>query len=399
MKTLRNSFFRKSISMTLMACIIFLNSCMDGGNINGQTMLLADNTTAQPAGLTPPSGKKIQLALLLDTSNSMDGLIDQAKSTLWKFVNALSATTYEGVKPELDIALYEYGNDGLNEEKGYVRQVSAFTGELDVISEKLFSLSTNGGSEYCGTVIKSSIDELQWVQGSDDLKIIFIAGNEPFDQGRVRYQSSCELAQGKNIIINTIYCGEFNEGKNTHWQTGATCSKGSYMSIDHNSKTVYIETPYDDKIDSLNTILNNTYIYYGSDGFAKYENQRTQDSNSEYYGKENKVERAVSKSSSFYKNDSWDLVDASESKSFDINKIKNSELPKDMQAMTEEQKIEYIKIRKEERILVRKQINDINVLRNSYIANNSITPEAQSLDAAMLQAIKDQAIQKGYQIQ
>ena len=30
---------------------------------------------------------RVQLALLLDTSNSMDGLIDQAKSQLWKIVN------------------------------------------------------------------------------------------------------------------------------------------------------------------------------------------------------------------------------------------------------------------------------------------------------------------------
>jgi len=28
----------------------------------------------------------VQLALLLDTSNSMDGLIDQAKTQLWKIV-------------------------------------------------------------------------------------------------------------------------------------------------------------------------------------------------------------------------------------------------------------------------------------------------------------------------
>ena len=35
---------------------------------------------------------KIQVALLLDTSNSMDGLIDQAKSQLWKMVNELATT-------------------------------------------------------------------------------------------------------------------------------------------------------------------------------------------------------------------------------------------------------------------------------------------------------------------
>ena len=32
-------------------------------------------------------GPVVQIALLLDTSSSMDGLIDQAKSQLWKIVN------------------------------------------------------------------------------------------------------------------------------------------------------------------------------------------------------------------------------------------------------------------------------------------------------------------------
>ena len=33
---------------------------------------------------------EIKVALLLDTSNSMDGLIDQAKAQLWQIVNELS---------------------------------------------------------------------------------------------------------------------------------------------------------------------------------------------------------------------------------------------------------------------------------------------------------------------
>ena len=40
----------------------------------------------------PTKNSSIQLALLLDTSNSMDGLIDQAKSQLWKIVNELATS-------------------------------------------------------------------------------------------------------------------------------------------------------------------------------------------------------------------------------------------------------------------------------------------------------------------
>jgi len=60
----------------------------------------------------------IQVALLLDTSNSMDGLINQAKAQLWEIVNQLSYAKCRTVNPNLEIALYEYGNDGLSSREG-----------------------------------------------------------------------------------------------------------------------------------------------------------------------------------------------------------------------------------------------------------------------------------------
>ena len=93
---------------------------------------------------------KIQLAILLDTSSSMNGLIDQTRNQLWQVVNEFSKAEQNGVKPSLEVAVYEYGNSRLSASNGYIRQVSGLTGELDAVSEALFSLTTNGGSEYCG---------------------------------------------------------------------------------------------------------------------------------------------------------------------------------------------------------------------------------------------------------
>ena len=53
----------------------------------------------------------------------MDGLISQAKAQLWEIVNELSYAKYGIQKPDLEIALYEYGNDGLEASDGFVRQV------------------------------------------------------------------------------------------------------------------------------------------------------------------------------------------------------------------------------------------------------------------------------------
>ena len=79
----------------------------------------------------------IQMAILLDTSNSMDGLIDQAKSQLWKIVNELAVAKRNGKSPSIEVALYEYGNSCLSAESGYIRNVLPLTGDLDSVSEKL----------------------------------------------------------------------------------------------------------------------------------------------------------------------------------------------------------------------------------------------------------------------
>ena len=85
-------------------------------------------------------GNTVKIALLLDTSNSMDGLINQAKSQLWDIVNELSYAKCHNSKPNLQIALYEYGNDGLEQSDGFIRQVLNFSDDLDEISKKLFAI-------------------------------------------------------------------------------------------------------------------------------------------------------------------------------------------------------------------------------------------------------------------
>ncbi len=341
----------------------------------------------------PPAKQSIMLALLLDTSNSMDGLIDQAKSQLWKIVNELAgARCDDSSRPTIKIALYEYGNDGLPATLGYIRQVSPLTNDLDVISEKLFALRTNGGSEYCGQVIKTSLNELDWSESGADLKMIFIAGNEPFTQGEIPYRVACTLAKQKDVVVNTIFCGAYSEGVETDWKSGATLTGGTYMSIEQDRKTVYIATPYDDKIDALNSKLNDTYVYYGSSGRDKKALQFAQDSNAESYGKANKAERAVSKSSGVYNNSSWDLVDASKNDDKVIEKAKEEELPKEMKGMTVQQRKDYVAQKSSERKSIQKEIQDLSVKRQQYIdANTSKEEKEASLDAAMMKSIKERA--------
>jgi hypothetical protein len=376
--------FKKPIIMTFL--------CLFG-------IACTEPTLAVPPVPTPPPAKHIKLGLLLDTSGSMDGLINQAQSQLWKIVNELATAKCEGIKPELEIALYEYGNDGLPASEGYIRMVTPLTDDLDQISSDLFALTTNGGEEYCGHVIQTATNQLDWGAGDADLNLIFIAGNEPFTQGNVSSDVACKKANTQGITINTIFCGDFNEGLRTGWKNGADLATGHYMSISHNSKTVYIESPYDDQIDELNTSLNKTYVPYGSLGRTKQTMQATEDANSEIYGKQNKVSRIVSKSSYVYKNTKWDLVDANKEKGFEMSKIKKEQLPKEMQSMTLEQRKAFVAKKTAKRDEINKQIKSLNVKRVKYVAEKKKEmgeKDENSLDLAMINAIRDQAKAKNF---
>lgn len=360
-------------------------------------LIFFSSPSVRAEALKPVSkDQSIMLALLLDTSNSMDGLIDQAKSQLWKIVNELSAAKCgDGSRPRIKIALYEYGNDGLSSSEGYIRLVSPLTDDLDLISEKLFALRTNGGSEYCGQVIKKSLSQLTWSTSQADLKMIFIAGNEPFTQGEIPYRTACSMAKEKGVVVNTIFCGDFNEGIETSWKNGADLTGGTYMSIEQNRKTVYIPTPYDDRIAAMNEKLNETYVYYGKSGAHNKERQKAQDQNAASYGQSNKVERAISKSSHAYKNSTWDLVDAAREDEKVVGDVKEEDLPQEMKGMTQDQRKSYVRQKADERSSIQSEIQSLDKKRQEYISTHTPKESQDSmLDAAMINSIREIAKQK-----
>jgi hypothetical protein len=382
-------------------CILMgLTACTD---TKEEVQIERNDSTALSGTVQPTPEKrksKIKLAILLDTSNSMDGLIEQAKNQLWKIVNHLAkAKDRNDEDPEIEIALYHYGNDGLSITNGYVEKISGFTTELDEISEQLFNLKTNGGSEFCGTVIKTSIDELTWSDNSEDLQFIFIAGNEDFDQGGVTYNEACKLATSRNVIINTIFCGNYKKGIRTNWLHGSELGNGKYMNIDSDAQIVHISSPHDSQISALNSKLNDTYIPYGSTGYSKKSKQIAQDINAEHYGRANATKRIISKSSKVYKNKSWDLVDAADDQNFKIETIDEATLPKQMKGMNKIEKIEFVAQKKKQRELIKSQIGVLSVQRESYVAKEKAkmaTDESTQLDDAIINSITEQAESKAY---
>jgi hypothetical protein len=320
----------------------------------------------------------------------MSGLIDQAKSELWRIVNDLTAAKQDGQRPRLQVAVYTYGDPP-------PQKRTCLTDDLDRVSEALFAVSIAGGSEHCGQVIDAAVRELDWSRGPNDLKLIFIAGNEPFNQGPIDYREACRSAIAKGIIVNTIHCGS---GTPDDWRDGALLADGRAISINQDSQVAYIEAPQDAEISRLGMQLNDTYIPFGKNGVAFAQRQKLQDGNAVQQSAESNLQRAVSKANGNYRNSAWDLVDALREGQVQWENIKIEELPEKLQRMSLEERKQYVSQQSDARTKLQQQINNLNGERTSFLNEKRKEQAAQTgekrLDQAIVEAVRSQAATKNY---
>jgi hypothetical protein len=343
------------------------------------------------------SAPRVQIALLLDTSSSMDGLIDQARRQLWQVVNTFAKARKGSQLAQLEIALYEYGKSSLSQEGGYIRQIVPFTTDLDKVSEELFALKTNGGDEYCGMVIQKATRNLEWSKAKGDLKLIYIAGNEPFTQGPVSYQTAIADAKERGITVNTIHCGSAQEGSSTGWAAAAKVAQGQALNIDQNRAVAYIAAPQDDEIARLGTELNKTYLGYGTKGKEAKMRQEAQDKNASMFAG-SAATRAVSKASRAYDNSGWDLVDGTKKGAVKLDDLKEEELPAELQGKSASERQALVDAKAKERAELQGRIQKLQAERQKFLAEKqkaAASEGADTLDKAIIESATKAASAQG----
>lgn len=360
----------------------------------------------QPAKAAEAAAKqarpRIQMAILLDTSNSMDGLINQARTQLWKIVNEFAKASQEGQQPLLEVALFEYGNSGLDSNKGYLRKVVDLTDNLDRISEELFALTTRGGAEYCGWVISEATSQLAWSKSDDDFKCIYIAGNEPFNQGKINPDEACKKAIEAGIIVNTIHCGNHDVGVQTGWKRGADLADGTYVCIDQDQKVAAIAAPQDKELAELSGELNKTYVYFGN---AEQREKRQalqlrQDRLAAGAAPAAAADRAEFKASGLYRAEN-DLVEQVRDGGADkLRELKPDELPEELKGKSVEEQQAYLNELAKKRAELQERIKKLSAERNQYIAKTQAEQAqaagAESLDSAVIRTLRQQLEKKNF---
>src|ERR1700749_381960 len=204
---------------------------------------------------------RIEVCFVLDTTGSMGGLIEGAKQKIWSIANEMISAK---PTPELKLGLIGYRDRG----DDYIVKSFQLTDGIDSIYAHLRDFKAEGGGdepESVNEALAEAIEKMPWSQDRKVLKIIFMVGDAPphldYADGP-KYPELCRIAAKKDLIINTVQCGNIAE-TTPIWKEIAKSSEGSYAAIAQSGGVAVIATPMDDELARLNKKIGATLIPYG----------------------------------------------------------------------------------------------------------------------------------------
>ncbi|GAA3917039.1 vWA domain-containing protein [Litoribacillus peritrichatus] len=352
-----------------------------------------------PATLTNER-PKIEVVFVLDTTGSMSGLIDAAKEKIWSIASSMASAQ---PAPEIKMGLVAYRDRG----DAYVTQVIDLSSDLDTMFATLMDFSADGGGDGPESVNKALYDAvhgISWSQDSNSYKAVFLVGDAPphMDyQDEQQFPEILNTAKTKDIVVNTIQCGQDNTTKQ-QWQQIAQLAKGSYFQVEQAGSAIAIETPFDDEIASLSKELDDTRLYYGTKEQKAKQSKKVEATN-KLHDKSSVASRArratynSSKSGESNFLGEGELVEDFASGRIDLSTIDQDQLPEPMQALApEEQKAEILG-KAEKRKELKARINELAQQRQGFLKDKADKMEnaEESLDYKLFGTISEQAQEKG----
>src|SRR5438094_4952456 len=345
---------------------------------------------------TPQSTPRIEVCFVLDTTGSMGGLIEGAKQKIWSIANEMISAQ---PTPELKLGLIGYRDRG----DEYVVKSFSLTDDIDAIYGHLREFQAGGGGdapESVNEALVEAIHKMPWNSDSKVLKIIFLVGDAPphmdYPNGP-KYPDLCREAAKKDLIINTIQCGEMAETKPI-WQEIAKLSEGSYVGISQSGNVAVISTPIDKELSRLNERIGATLIPYGdsklqAEVHAKYAAAKSApvSAMADRLTYNSKTGRAMQ--------GRGELVDALNESKLKVEEIDQKQLPAELQKLDRDELQKRVAKAREERADLQKQIVELSKKREAYIQseNKRLAAEGKgdSFDQKVTETLHAQAAKKG----
>jgi Mg-chelatase subunit ChlD len=344
----------------------------------------------------PQSKPRIEVCFVLDTTGSMGGLIEGAKQKIWSIANEMISAQ---PTPELKLGLIGYRDRG----DEYVVKSFSLTDDIDAIYGHLREFLAGGGGdgpESVNEALAEAIHKMPWSSDRKVLKIIFLVGDAPphMDYPNApTYPDLCREAAKKDLIINTIQCGEMAETKPI-WQEIAKLSEGSYVGISQSGNVAVISTPMDKELSRLNERIGGTLIPYGdsklqAEVHAKYAMAASAPvaAMADRLTYNSKTGKAVQ--------GRGELVDALNDKTLKLEEIDQKQLPTELQKLDRSELQKRIAKTRDERADLQKQIVEVSKKREAYIQseNKRLAAEGKgdAFDQKVTETLHAQAAKKG----
>lgn len=302
--------------------------------------------SSETASIIRSERPAVEVVFVLDTTGSMGGMIAAAKDKIWSIANTLSSAN---PAPDIRMGLVGYRDRG----DQYITVFTPLSDDLDSVYSSLLKFQAGGGGdgpESVNQALHEAVTRTVWSRSASVYRVIFLVGDAPphMDyQNDIKYRESCRLAANKNIIINTIQCGNMQPTRPI-WQEIAKLANGEYFQVAQAGSAVLYDTPYDKEIAGLSRKLDDTRIFYGSAAYMR-EIESRKDKADEIY--EAATPSAVAKRAIFNSKASGEknflgkkeLVLDVETKGIDLSKINKEELPDALQEMDKDEINDYIK--------------------------------------------------------
>ncbi len=358
----------------------------------------------------PPICPQVEVVFCIDTTGSMNGLIEAAKARVWGIVNGV-ARSLEG--PKLRVGLVAYKD----REDEYVTQVLDLTDNLEAVQTRLSQFGANGGGDYPESVnqaLSDSVRKVSWSPRDQPVyRVIFLVGDAPPHMDYpddVKYPESCREARAKGILINTIQCGT-NEDTRLEWLKIAQGGGGNFVEIPQSGGVRILVSPYDAWLAEFSGKLLDTARYSGPaaqrSALGDTSRRSREDTRSALERKDaqalaREADRGEFRGKVGLRRESGLGLGAEAGKADLIERYLTSgaeglrglnpqELPEDLKALSFEALVARIKELAFEREGLLRQIQDLSEIREAYLDRERAKSPGAAFDEQVLDLIRRQA--------
>ena len=131
---------------------------------------------SSPAAANTSAAKPVvEVAFVLDTTGSMGPLIESAKRKIWSIATAI-VDANPGAEIRMGLVAYrDVGDD-------YVTKTFNLTTDIQDLYANLLEFKARGGGDWPESVNEAlhvGVTKLNWTQGSEICRIIFLVGDAP----------------------------------------------------------------------------------------------------------------------------------------------------------------------------------------------------------------------------